>query len=100
MSPSLSDSPGNDSVRALQWFDDTLRVLDQRKLPNRIEYETCSNVAAVAEAIASMRVRGAPAIGIGAAYGVVLAARERYRQNVEAWKTLIQQDLAILAASR
>jgi methylthioribose-1-phosphate isomerase len=91
---------GADSVRALIWGPQGLEVLDQRKLPGALHYETCESAAAVAEAIASMRVRGAPAIGIAAAYGVVLAARDRYRENPAAWKQSIQGDLAGLAQSR
>jgi len=100
MAPGSQIQSANDSVRALQWVDDGLRVLDQRKLPAVIEYETCTTAQSVAEAIASMRVRGAPAIGIAAAYGVVLAARERYRQDSGNWKESIRQDLDVLAASR
>jgi methylthioribose-1-phosphate isomerase len=90
----------NDNVRALQWSPDGLRVLDQRKLPSIIEYATCRSGGDVAEAIAAMRVRGAPAIGIAAAYGVVLAARQRYRETPERWRQAIREDLARLAESR
>jgi methylthioribose-1-phosphate isomerase len=90
----------NDSVRALQWTGNALRVLDQRKLPRSIDYEDFESAQGVALAIRSMRLRGAPAIGIAAAYGVVLAARQRYAQNTGAWKELIGQDFEILAASR
>jgi methylthioribose-1-phosphate isomerase len=47
-----------------------------------------------------MVVRGAPAIGITAAYGVVLAARARYAESAESWQALIAADLAMLAAAR
>jgi methylthioribose-1-phosphate isomerase len=90
----------NDTVRALHWTGNALRVLDQRRLPSSIEYEDFDTAAGVALAIQTMRVRGAPAIGIAAAYGVVLAARERLAQAPNAWKDLIAQDLAVLAASR
>ena len=90
----------NDTVRALQWCEDRLKVLDQCKLPGTIEYQTCDSAAAVAAAIASMQVRGAPAIGIAAAYGVVLAARRRYREHAEGWKQAIEADLIQLAESR
>jgi len=90
----------NDSVRALQWSEQGLCVLDQRKLPSVVEYETFDTAQGVAEAIASMRVRGAPAIGIAAAYGVVLAARQRYRENPDTWRDTIEADLAELAGSR
>jgi methylthioribose-1-phosphate isomerase len=98
---SIPVSPSaQDTVRALQWCDDGLRVLDQRKLPGVIEYETCGSAEAVAEAIASMRVRGAPAIGIAAAYGVVLAARRRYGESPDRWQIAIKPDLLRLARSR
>lgn len=90
----------HDTVRALRWTEQGLLVLDQRKLPERQEYELCSSVGEVAEAIASMRVRGAPAIGIAAAYGIVLAARERVAKHREAWRSKIQDDLQLLARSR
>ncbi len=90
----------NDTVRALQWTGQALRVLDQRKLPAAIEYEDFNSAAGVAEAIRTMRVRGAPAIGIAAAYGAVLAAQARYAENPGAWKELVGKDLALLSASR
>jgi methylthioribose-1-phosphate isomerase len=90
----------HDTIRALEWADQGLRVLDQRQLPWTFCYETFDSAHGVAEAIATMRVRGAPAIGIAAAYGVALAARARYAQTPAEWKTLIEEDLRILAASR
>ena len=64
-----------DRVRPLLWNGDSLRVLDQRVLPHRQEYLDCRDHAQVVEAIKTLAVRGAPAIGIAGAYGVVLAAR-------------------------
>jgi len=55
--------------------NDAVLMLDQRRLPNDVIYEHLSTVDAVERGIVEMRVRGAPAIGIAAAYGVVLAAR-------------------------
>jgi methylthioribose-1-phosphate isomerase len=64
--------------RTLEWLGDAetgfLRLLDQTLLPTQIEYRDCHTVEDVWEAIRSLRVRGAPAIGIAAAYGIVLAA--------------------------
>lgn len=93
-------SNDHDTVRALRWKDDKLHVLDQRRLPSVIAYDACDSAASVAEAIATMRVRGAPAIGIAAAFGVVLAARDRYRQAPEHWLQAIEEDIRTLAASR
>ena len=64
-----------DHVRPIRWLGDRLALLDQRKLPFAVEYLDCPDAPAVAQAIRDLVVRGAPAIGIAAAYGVVLAAR-------------------------
>jgi methylthioribose-1-phosphate isomerase len=65
----------HDSVRAVQWQHDYLRLLDQRQLPLAEAWIDCRDVDEVAQAIRDLVVRGAPAIGIAAAWGVVLAAR-------------------------
>jgi methylthioribose-1-phosphate isomerase len=64
-----------DRIRAVQWQGDALRLLDQRLLPLQETMVDCRSAFDVAAAIANLTVRGAPAIGIAAAYGVVLAAR-------------------------
>ena len=64
-----------DRVRPIRWTGDALELLDQRKLPFEVGYVRCIASAEVAEAIRSLTVRGAPAIGIAAAWGVVLASR-------------------------
>lgn len=65
-----------DRIRPIRWTGDALELLDQRKLPFTVEYVACRGSGAVAVAIHALIVRGAPAIGIAAAWGVVLAARE------------------------
>ncbi|MFD0727252.1 S-methyl-5-thioribose-1-phosphate isomerase [Lysobacter brunescens] len=65
-----------DRIRPIRWTGDTLELLDQRKLPFEVRYIPCTTCASVAVAIHALIVRGAPAIGIAAAWGVVLAARE------------------------
>jgi len=65
-----------DHIRPIRWTGDALELLDQRKLPFVVEHVACHDSDAVAAAIHSLAVRGAPAIGIAAAWGVVLAARE------------------------
>ena len=59
----------------LYWKNDRLYILDQRALPGGVLYLECSSAEDVAAAIETLAVRGAPAIGIAAAYGVVLASR-------------------------
>ena len=65
-----------DRVRAVQWRGDHLRLLDQRLLPQEERWMDCRAAAAVTQAIKDLAVRGAPAIGIAAAWGVVLAAQQ------------------------
>jgi methylthioribose-1-phosphate isomerase len=63
------------SFKAVEWRDGRVILLDQMRLPAEEVYLELTDWREVAEAIATMRVRGAPAIGIAAAYGVVLAAQ-------------------------
>jgi len=65
-----------DRIRPIRWTGDALELLDQRKLPFATEYVRCETSDEVATAIHALTVRGAPAIGIAAAWGVVLAARD------------------------
>jgi methylthioribose-1-phosphate isomerase len=60
-------------VEPIRWRGDSLELLDQRLLPERVSYLKCSNAEEVAAAIRDMVVRGAPAIGCAAAFGVVLS---------------------------
>jgi methylthioribose-1-phosphate isomerase len=89
-----------DSVQAIAWADNHLHLLDQRLLPQQETYLELDNVNDTAAAISHMVVRGAPAIGITAAYGIVLAARARYAQSPTNWQQAITADLDTLAASR
>lgn len=82
------------NVRAIEWRGDCLRLLDQRRLPGSEQYLDCHDSAAVAEAIRDMAVRGAPAIGIAAAYGVVLAAKG------DAGSGRVRQAIDLLARAR
>jgi methylthioribose-1-phosphate isomerase len=62
-------------ITPLRWEDGELLVLDQRRLPAEEAWVRCRSAGEVAECIRSMAVRGAPAIGLAAAYGMALAAR-------------------------
>jgi methylthioribose-1-phosphate isomerase len=90
----------HDSVRAVHWDGRSLRLLDQRLLPERVEYLALEDSGAVAEAIRGMVVRGAPAIGITAAYAVVLAVRRRLADAGRQWRDAVEPDLQNLAAAR
>lgn len=82
---------------AIRWHGDRLELLDQRLLPLESRWLSYDNAEDTAHAIRDMVVRGAPAIGITAAYGVVLAARALGSQ---ASRTTLQPAFDVLAASR
>ena len=79
----------HDSIRSVLWRGDRLRLLDQRKLPFAEDYIDCTTPEEVAQAIRDLVVRGAPAIGISAAWGVVLAA-QRGRDAIDAALPLLR----------
>jgi methylthioribose-1-phosphate isomerase len=72
----MSDLDRYDTIRAVHWRGDHLSLLDQRLLPFEETFVVCRSAAEVAQAIKDLVVRGAPAIGIAAAWGVVLAAQQ------------------------
>ncbi|WP_341520865.1 S-methyl-5-thioribose-1-phosphate isomerase [Pseudomonas sp. G.S.17] len=88
-----------EKVKAIDWRDDALHLLDQRVLPFQEIWLAYTSAAGVAEAIRSMVVRGAPAIGISAAYGVVLGARARIAAGGD-WVAALEEDFQVLADSR
>jgi methylthioribose-1-phosphate isomerase len=88
-----------EKVKAIDWRDNALYLLDQRILPFEETWIPCTSAAEVAEAIRTMVVRGAPAIGISAAYGVVLAARARCAAGGD-WQAALEEDFSLLAGSR
>ncbi|UCE88794.1 MAG: S-methyl-5-thioribose-1-phosphate isomerase [Pseudomonadota bacterium] len=91
----------HDTIRAIRWADDHLLLLDQRRLPHTQVDVVCRSASEVAAAIRDMVVRGAPAIGITAAYGVVLAAQaQAVRVSVADLPAAIEPDLAQLAQAR
>ncbi len=92
--------PMYDSIRAVSWTDAGITLLDQRRLPQRSETVVLGTVREVAEAIRAMVVRGAPAIGITAAYAAVLAARSRYAEDPSDWKRVVASELSLLAEAR
>jgi methylthioribose-1-phosphate isomerase len=71
-----SDQETHDSIRAVQWQGDCLRLLDQRRLPQEESWIDCRDATAVTQAIRDLAVRGAPAIGIAAAWGVAMGAQQ------------------------
>mgnify|MGYP001346745860 FL=1 len=89
-----------ESFSAVKWDAGNLILLDQRRLPNDVVYLRYDSIFDVAAAIKEMVVRGAPAIGITAAYAVVLAAISAYKDSPNSWRQNIEKGLQELAAAR
>jgi len=89
-----------EKVKALEWRDNALYLLDQRLLPQQEHWQRYETAAEVALAIREMRVRGAPAIGVAAAFAVVLAAQKLVDSPVSTWSAALAADFALLAESR
>ncbi|MFZ5974730.1 MAG: S-methyl-5-thioribose-1-phosphate isomerase [Bacillota bacterium] len=89
-----------DEVRALEYSDKKLKILDQTLLPAQTAYRTIETVEDIFDAIRTLQVRGAPAIGICAAYGLVLAAHAAPASDYDAFMAALQKDAEYIAASR
>ncbi|MCL5006259.1 MAG: S-methyl-5-thioribose-1-phosphate isomerase [Acidobacteria bacterium] len=68
--------------KTIEWTSDGVRMIDQTRLPGEEVYRTCRNYQEVAEAIRSMVIRGAPAIGVAAAMGVALGIKNSSAQSI------------------
>lgn len=88
-----------EKVKAIDWRDGTLYLLDQRVLPFEETWRPYCSAEGVAQAIRTMVVRGAPAIGIAAAYGLVLAVFERYAEGGD-WQMALEEDFDLLVNAR
>ena len=90
----------HDTIRAVAYHDDALRLLDQRRLPFAESHIDCRTADEVATAIGDLTVRGAPAIGIAAAWGVVLEARRLAIAGQTVSLQALEAAMARLHASR
>jgi methylthioribose-1-phosphate isomerase len=88
------------AIETIRWEHERVCLIDQTRLPHVQEYVCCATVAAVAEAIRGMVVRGAPAIGVTAAYGMALAARNSSGSTPQELLADLRRDKAILNAAR
>ena len=88
--------------KSIEWLDvdKAIRVLDQSVLPAKIEYKICRSAADSEAAIRDMVVRGAPLIGVTAAYGLVLAAHQEQTEDLPTLQQAVHQADQLLRTSR
>lgn len=87
-------------IETLRWANDKLEMVDQRVLPASFEYLSYVSAASVADGIRSMVVRGAPAIGVAAAYGVALESLRLRGTSSSDFKSGMEAGFIVLAQSR
>jgi methylthioribose-1-phosphate isomerase len=87
-------------IKTLEWTDGGVRFIDQRKLPTEENYVTCKSYEEVADAIRTMIVRGAPAIGVAAAMGIALGIRDSQAANQTDLRCDFEHISDVLAATR
>lgn len=87
-------------MQPIRWDNGALFLLDQTKIPGRVEYICCRDHRAVAGAIRNLSVRGAPAIGVAAAYGLVLGVGDREYSSAEELLARAKEVAKELAATR
>jgi methylthioribose-1-phosphate isomerase len=91
---------GQSPLRPIRWKSGVLYLLEQRLLPLKEKWVKCDSVEKVARAIEEMTVRGAPAIGITAAYGVAVAAKASRQKTPAAFQKEMEKAVARLRKTR
>src|SRR6186713_2729009 len=84
----------------IEWQDDAVVMIDQRKLPGSEVYVSCKTAPEVAKAIKTMVIRGAPAIGVAAAMGIALGMRNSKATGTKQFTTEFQRICDLMAATR
>ena len=84
----------------IEWKEEGIVMIDQRKLPSAEVYVTCKTASEVAKAIKTMVIRGAPAIGVAAAMGIALGMRKSKATGTKQFATEFQKTCDLLAATR
>ncbi len=87
-------------VATIDWKNGKIRYIDQRLLPAKVKFVSCSDIRQLWAAIKTLAIRGAPAIGIAGALGVVLASRRSKGKNFDAFYKDLVSDIRYLASSR
>lgn len=87
-------------IRTIEWKNNCVRIIDQTKLPLNLEYLDCRDVKTVWKAIKELKVRGAPAIGIAGAFGVIVGVNEVRTDNAVTFKKKLDEVIRYLASSR
>ncbi|MEE8124432.1 MAG: S-methyl-5-thioribose-1-phosphate isomerase [Nitrospirales bacterium] len=87
-------------IPTVQWKDDRVIILDQSALPADVRFLECEGYMCVADAIRELKVRGAPAIGVTAALGIALGAKQYTEDDLDGFRNYFEHVCGTLAATR
>ena len=87
-------------MKPIEWLDNKIRIIDQSKLPGKIVFVELSDYRKVVAAIREMQVRGAPAVGVAAAYGIALGAQKIKADSKDKFISQLNQILQAFSATR
>ncbi len=88
------------AYETIRWRNDRVELIDQRLLPGKVRYVPCTTDRDIHAAIKTMKIRGAPAIGIAAAYGAYLGVRRSRAKDFVGFKKELDRAMKYLAGSR
>ncbi|MBU1090802.1 MAG: S-methyl-5-thioribose-1-phosphate isomerase [Candidatus Omnitrophica bacterium] len=88
------------NIRTIEWKDNRIKMIDQRKLPNKLEYVYINNLKSLWQAIKTMKVRGAPALGAAAGLGVYLGIKNSKAKTYLSFKKELDRAAKYIATSR
>jgi len=88
------------SIRTIEWKDNSIKIIDQRKLPGKLEYIYIKDLKSLKKAIRNMRIRGAPALGAAAGLGVYLGIKNLKPRNFKELSVALDKIAKYLASSR
>jgi len=87
-------------IKTIEWKNNKIRIIDQTKLPHKLEYIYVSDIKSLWKAIKFMQVRGAPALGAAAALGIYLAVKDSKAKNFEEFSKDLDKQAQYISNSR
>ena len=88
------------AIATIRWVNDSVRIIDQRKLPLKFEYIYCKDLATLWTAIRNLSVRGAPALGVAATFGVLLGLKEFKGEDRKKFEEYLKEVCDYIGTSR
>lgn len=90
----------NQRLRSIEWVGDKVKMIDQTKLPLKLEFIETDDYLVIADAIKKLKIRGAPAIGIAAGFGIYLGVKNFQGDDKEKFKNLFENVCEVFAQTR